>query len=146
MGRYIAWTDITGRYPDAARKAGDTPMGSYWLLNAEYEVDGVLAPVYTVPFTPCPPIVQDLCIDLTYFKMMINQPAAEPVKKYYDERIKMILEGKMLLTTSGGVLSGSAGGVAWSSEEGHHTSFGPDDPLNWQVSSQWMQDVDDERS
>lgn len=144
MPRYVSWTDIAGRYPDAAKKAGDSAMGSYWLERAEYEVDAALASKYTVPFTPCPPVVQDLCIDLTYFKMMINQPGAEPVKKYYDERIKALQDGLMLLVSSGGVAA-AQGTVSWSSEEGHATSFGPDDPVDWVISSQWMQDVQDTR-
>ena len=143
MGRYINWPDVTGRYPDAARKGGDVDVGSYWLDKAEYEIDAMLAPRYTVPFTPAHPVVQDLCIDLTYFKMNVQQEAVQPLKKYIDERVKAILNGTMLLTTSGAALAQSS--TSWSSEEGHHTSFGPDNPIEWQISSQWMQDVEDAR-
>ena len=144
MGRYINWDDVTGRYQDAAKLAGDTPMGSYWLERAEHEIDARLAPRYTVPFTPAHPVVQDLCVDLTYFKMIIQQEAAKPVKEYLDERIKGLLNGTILLTTSGAALT--QGAVAWSQAEGHHTSFGPDGETAWEVSSQWVQDVEDERS
>jgi phage gp36-like protein len=146
MGRYVAWTDIAGRYPDAVKRAGDSVMGSYWLDKAEYEIDAFLAPKYTVPFTPAHPVVQDLCMDLTYYKMIIQQgEKADGIWKYIDFRIKAILNGTMLLTTSGTVIA-SQSGVSWSEAEGHHTSFGPDDPVEWAISSQWMQDVEDERA
>ena len=144
MGRYVAWTDIAGRYPDAAKKAGDSALGSYWLEKAEYEVDAFLASKYTVPFTPAHAVIQDLCMDLTYYKLMIQQEGSDRVWKYIDYRIKALLNGTMLLTTSGAALA--QGTVSWSSEEGHHTSFGPDDPVNWDISSQWIQDVEDERA
>lgn len=139
MGRYIDWAMVTGRYQDAAKLAGDGPMGSYWLSGAEYEVDGFLASRYTVPFTPAPPIVQDLCIDLTYYKMTIQQKNSEKLWKYIEKRIEMIINGTLVIGTSG------PAGVAWSSAEGHHTSFGPDDPINWRISSSWAQDVEEAR-
>ena len=144
MGRYIAWTDIAGRYPDTAKMMTDGNASSYWLLTAEDEIDAFLAPRYTVPFTPAHGVVRDLCVDLTYYKMIVRQEGADKLWKYIDYRIKALLNGTMLLTTSGAALA--QGTVSWSSEEGHHTSFGPDDPINWQVSSQWMQDVEDERA
>lgn len=143
MGRYVAWTDIAGRYPDAVKKAGDSAMGSYWLERAEYEVDAFLAPRYTVPFTPAHPVVQDLCVDLTYYKMIVQQEGAERVWNYIKFRIDALIKGSMMLTTSGAALS--QGTIAYSSEEDHPTSFGPDDPTNWVVSSQWASDVQDAR-
>ena len=142
MGRYIAWTDVAGRYPAAAKKAGDTEIGSYWLPYAESEVDARLASRYTTPFTPCPQVIQDLCIDLTYYKMFMFEESSETLKQYIDERIEGLLNGTITLTTSGA----ASAGVSWSEHSGHHTSFGPDDPVNWHVSSQWAQDVDDDRS
>lgn len=143
MGRYITWPDVTGRYQDAARKAGEGAVGSYWLTTAEDEIDGYLAAKYTVPFSPAPGIVRDLCVDLTYYKMIIQQPEAEKVWEYIDYRIKGILNGTLVLTSSGSVLP--QGTTAWSAAEGHHTAFGPDHEHNWHPSSSWMEDVQTER-
>lgn len=143
MGRYITWGEVTGRYQDAAKKAGDTPMGSYWLARAEDEIDGYLASRYTTPFSPTPGVVADLCVDLTYYKMIIQQEGAKPIWEYIDYRLKAIVNGTMVLTSSGTALA--QGTAAWSEHEGHHTSFGPDDYLNYNISSQWVGDVQDER-
>lgn len=143
MGRYINWDDVTGRYIDAAKKAGDGAMGSYWLTGAEDEIDGYLAAKYTVPFSPAPGVVKELCIDLTYYKMTMQQPEAEPIWNYIDYRIKAIINGTIVLTTSGTALP--QGTSAWSEGEGHHTSFGPDSPLDWHISSAWQDAVETQR-
>lgn len=143
-GRYINWNEVAGRYPDAAKKAGDGSMGSYWLGTAEDEIDGyLLASRYTVPFTPAPGPVRDLCIDLTYYKMIIQQEGADKVWAYIDYRIKSILNGTLVLTSSGAALP--QGTASWSQAAGHHTAFGPDSVLNWQPSSAWMEQVQSER-
>lgn len=142
MGRYCAWTDVAGRYPDAAKKGNDSNTGSYWLSHAEDLVDGYLSPKYTVPFSPVPGIVSDLAIDMTYYKMMILTEGAKNVWEFIEHRITGLLNGTILLTTSGSALGA---GTAWSAAEGHHTSFGPDDPINWSISSNWAGDVETER-
>jgi phage gp36-like protein len=143
MGRYIEWADVTGRYIDTAKyTGGEGGVGSYWLALAESEIDAFVAPKYTVPFSPCPLPIKDLCIDLTYYKMSMRQESAKPLWEYIDYRLKAILNGTMTLTTSGSAL---AQGTAWSENSGYASSFGPDDPLNWRVSSDWMDAVEGSR-
>lgn len=146
MGRYIQWDAVTNRYSDAAKIAGASDIGSAYLLGAEYEIDARLATLYSVPFTPCPPVVQDLCTDLTYYKMTMRQETSKSVKEYIDERIKAILGGSMSLVNSGGVLVGTIAGVGpYYSSEGDHSSFGPDAVPNWRVSSAWMETAQADR-
>lgn len=146
MGRYIDWSAVTNRYNDAAKIAGASEIGSAWLLAAENEVDGWLGALYTVPFTPCPPLVQDLCTDLTYYKMTMRQDTSKPIKTYIDERIKAILDGRMTLVNSGGGALGTlSGGGGYYSNEGDHSSFGPDSVDNWRVSSNWMETAQSDR-
>lgn len=146
MGRYIAWDSVTNRYADAAKIAGASEIGSAYLLGAEYEIDARLASLYTTPFTPCPPVVQELCIDLTYYKMTMRQETSKSIKAYIDERLKAILDGSMALVNSGGAVLGTLTGVGpYYSSEGDHSSFGPDSPYNWRVSSEWMATAQDER-
>jgi phage gp36-like protein len=141
MGRYIAWTDVSGRYPAAAKKGGDSEVGSYWLTYAEDEVDARLSLAYTTPFSPAPGVVKDLCIDLTYYKMFMFDESVAPLKEYLDDRFMGLLNGTISITTSGT----AANAISWSEHENYHSSFGPDDPVNWNVSSQWAQDADDSR-
>lgn len=143
MGRYIDWALVVGRYKDAATLAEATGTGSYWLAMAEFEIDGALGARYTVPFTPTPLQVQDLCIDLTYYKMTIGKQSKKDLKAYIDQRITGLVNGTIVLVTSAGNIQGDPN-AAWS-ENSYHTSFGPDDPVNFRVDSNWMHDVQNAR-
>jgi phage gp36-like protein len=126
--------------------SGAEAVASYWLGYAEAEVDARLAVKYTVPFSPAPPLVKDLAIDLTYFRMTIRQKGSELIKEFIDERFAGLIGGTITLTDSSGAAMGGIS-TAWSEQDksGYHTTFGPDSELNWTVSSAWRQDVQDER-
>lgn len=143
MGRYIDWADVTGRYQDFANAADSTRAEGYFIPYAEAVVDGRLAVKYTVPFSPAPYIVKDLCIDLAYYKATLRQDGSKAIGDSIEERFKSILNGELILTTSDGVLS-TTGNQAWVSNT-YHTSFGPDSEVLWQVDTQWVQDIQDER-
>lgn len=143
MGRYIQWTDITARYHEFPKTFDSIKADTALIPQAEAEVDGRLAAKYTVPFTPAPYLVQDLSIDLAYYKMIFGSDRAEALKTYIDDRFRSIIDGTLVLTTSAGAV-GQTGVYAWASNS-YHTSFGPDSEINWQVSSQWIDDVQSAR-
>lgn len=146
MGRYIDWSAVVNRYPDAAKISGASEVGSAWLLASEHEIDARLGGMYTVPFTPVPPLVQDIVTDMTYWRMTLREESSKSIKEYIDERIKGLVDGSITLTTSGGaVIEASASAMPYYSSEGDHTSFGPDSEVNWTVSSNWIENVQDER-
>lgn len=147
MGRYIDWADVTGRYADVAKMTGAEAVSSYWLGYAESELDARLACKYTVPFSPAPPLVKDLAIDLTYYRMTIRQKGSELIKEFIDERLTGLIAGTITLTDSSGIAVSESATAAWSEQDksGYHTAFGPDSELNWRVSSAWVQDVQGER-
>jgi phage gp36-like protein len=133
MGRYITWQDVADSYPDWTKQASANTYGNLWIPRAEDEVDGRLAPVYTVPFSPTPGIVRDLCIDLAYFKLAFASEKGEKLGEILKDRFDAILAGKLVLTTSAGAVSKSV--TAFSTHQDYPTAFGVDDPLNWRVSS-----------
>ncbi len=143
MGRYIDWGLVVGRYKDEGTVAEATGTGSYFLNMAEYEIDGALGARYTVPFSPAPLQVQDLCIDLTYYKMTVGKSTKKDLKMYVYERIAGLIDGTIVLVTSAGNLQGEPN-AAWC-ENSYHTSFGPDDPVNFQIDSNWVQDIQNAR-
>jgi len=143
MGRYIDWDDVANSYPDWAKAASANSVGNLWIPRAEDEVDARLAPKYTVPFTPVPGLVRDLCIDLAYFKLAFASEKGEKLGKILDKRFEAILSGEMVLTTSGATLA--SGERAWSSHQDYPTQFGVDNPINWAVGSAWAYDQQEAR-
>lgn len=143
MGRYINWADVTGRYGDFAKGPDATVAAASFIPQAEAEVDGRLAPKYTVPFSPAPYLVQDLCIDLAYYKATIRQEGSKIIGESLEKRFKAIIDGTLLLTTSAGTVA-EDGATAWVSNS-YHSSFGPDSEVNWRVDSNWINDAMDAR-
>lgn len=143
MGRYTNWPDIVGRYPDAAKIAGNESTGSYWLMYAEAEIDARLAPRFTTPFSSAPDVVKDIVIDMTYYRMTLRQKGSDVIKKFIDERITGLIDGTIFLPSS----SATDKSIAWSEQDktGYHTAFGPDDDIFWRVSSTFIRDTQDER-
>lgn len=143
MGRYINWADVTGRYSDFAKGPDASIAATSFIPQAEAEVDGRLAPKYTVPFSPAPYLVQDLCIDLAYYKAALGNERSKLVGESLERRFKAIIDGTLLLTTSAGTVA-EDGATAWVSNS-YHSSFGPDSEVNWRVDSNWINDAMDER-
>lgn len=133
MGRYIEWDDVANTYRDWAKEVSANSIGNLWIPRAEDEVDGRLAPIYTVPFTPVPGLVRDLCIDLAYYKLMFATEKGKALKESLDDRFEAILEGRLMITTSIGQVP--TGDRAWSTHQGYPTAFGVDPDINWRVSS-----------
>lgn len=143
MGRYIDWADVSGRYGDFAKGPDASVADASFIPQAEAEVDGRLAVKYTVPFSPAPYIVQDLCIDLAYYKATIRQENSKAIGKSLEDRFKAIIDGTLILTTSAGPVT-ATGNLAWASNS-YHSSFGPDSEVNWQVDSNWINDAQGDR-
>lgn len=143
MGRYITWTDVTNRYVDFAKGPDATLAEAAFVPQAEAEVDGRLAPKYTVPFSPAPYIVKDLCVDMAYYKATIKQESSKVILESLERRFKAIIDGTLILTNSGGTIA-AAGNFAWASNS-YHTSFGLDSEVNWRVDSQQIGDIQDAR-
>lgn len=139
MGRYINWADVTARYVDYAKGADSTQSEAAFVPHAEAEVDARLAPKYTVPFSPVPYLIKDLCVDLAYYKANIKQESVKPLKEYIDERFKAIIDGTLILTTSDGIVASATGG-GWAANS-YHSSFGLDSEVLWRVDTQSVQDL-----
>lgn len=147
MGRYIHWPDVVGRYPAAAKIVGAEGVGSYFMLHAEAEIDGRLAVRYTTPFanTPAPLLVQDLCIDLTYYKLTQQQEKAKELWTYIKDRLDSLIAGTIVLPGEFPALGLPAVRGAWLQGSSYHSAFGPDDPLNWTPDPALIEAAQDER-
>lgn len=143
MGRYIKWDDVSNAYPDWAEAVSANSVGNLWIPRAEDEVDARLAPKYAVPFTPVPGVVRDLCIDLAYFKLVFASEKGKALGEILKDRFQSILDGDMVITTSGSQLD--SGERSWSTHQEYPTQFGVDNPINWEVSSAWATDQQEAR-
>jgi phage gp36-like protein len=105
MSRYIQFNDVSNKFPDFPRAGGTQETMVAFINAAEDEVDAALAGIYTVPFTPCPGMVLDLCKDLAYYKANWRTKEAQILKDYIDSRISNLQTLKSTLVVSGTLLS-----------------------------------------
>lgn len=146
MGRYIDWADLTNRYRAISQMGGAQEL-AVTIDDAESEVDARLGAKYAVPFGPSsadvPQMVRTLSADIAYYRLIYATEQGKELKKYIDSRFKELLDGTLTLVTSAGAIDGNDA-RAWTSTN-FRSSFGPDDPTNWSVSSGWMDTVESER-
>ena len=143
---YTTWEMIVGKYPGVAKNANSPEVALAFLPGAEGEINGRLAAKYTVPFSPVPALIQDLCTDLVYAKLTIRDPKlSEIVMKYYDKRMEGLQDGTTLLVYSTGTTLTNASNAA-TIDKDYHSVFGPDDAENWQPDTDALDDAEDVRS
>jgi hypothetical protein len=143
MGRYINWADVANAYPDWAKAVSANTVSELWVPRAEDYVDGRLAAAgYSVPFTPTPGLVRDLCIDVAYWKLAFASDKGEKLGKILEDTFKAITDGDLVITNSAGSFVSEK---AWSTHQSYPTQFGVDNPVNWEVSSAWAEDNQEAR-
>lgn len=146
MGRYITWKNVVDRYSKLAEAYDSGETESAFIVPAEAEVDARLAPVYAVPFVPgssAPELIRDLSIDLAYYKATWQNESSKVLKESLTERFTALLKGTMTLTTSAGIVEPMTGTVL--SDRGYGSAFGPDNPIDFQMPTDWVDAARDER-
>ena len=69
MGRYCTSSDCIARYNRLSKiDSAQTEIDSHFISFAENELDGLLSPKFTVPFSSNNVTAKDLAIDLTYLR------------------------------------------------------------------------------
>jgi len=140
MTRYVNFADVSNKFPDFNRAGGSQETQVAFINAAEDEIDAALAGIYTVPFTPCPGMVLDLCKDLAYYKANWRTKEAATLKTYIDERLTSLQTLKSTLVVSGTLLSDNPPAVtinaapsfvpiAYATANGSNSLFG-DNPMD----------------
>lgn len=143
MGRYIDWQHIVDRYPSLNTKGGASETSSAWIYPVEFQIDGMLAPEYSAPFSSNNETVKDLCIELAYIRMgNISLKDKKELKDDFRDRIKRLKSGMESMMTTSGDLIGSVGDTIWSSTEDYHTIFDLGSVENWATDSSQIDDID----
>lgn len=124
MGRYIDWDDAVLRYPTMDSVGGAAEVGSAWIGAIEAQIDGLLAPQYTAPFSSNNETIKDLSIELLYIRMgNLKIEEADQMRTSFMDRIKRIKMGDESLMTSSGDVVGQVGDTFYSSTANYHPVF-----------------------
>lgn len=142
---YFIWEDLTGKYPKLANDFQATAVNCTWAPLACADVDALIGAKYTVPFTPTPLFVKNLAMDMCYWQMTYKEQDQALLKDYIDERVAGVLNGTITLTnpTTGAAITPAAN--VFLTTSGTNTSFGMDNPINFNVDSMWRQSFQNER-
>ncbi|HKJ88813.1 MAG TPA: hypothetical protein VKA48_09930 [Gammaproteobacteria bacterium] len=146
MGRYVDWAFVVSKYPRTERSGPAEEINSFYIPYAEAELEGRLGPYFTTPFSDNNVTVKELAADLTYLRLGLMKDADHKrVKGEVDARIKRLIGGDEAMATIDGTIVQAGGEVVWSDTQGYHPIFGVDDPLDWNVDSSRLQDLEDDR-
>jgi phage gp36-like protein len=147
MGDYADWSDVTARYPKSATKVDAEEMQDSYISGAEGVMNAYLAKQFTTPLSGKPPLLEDICVDLTYCKLAFNQDKGVPkLREAAMELLKDIADGKILLTDATGAVVSSVGAAAWSSDEDYHRTHSDLGPMEDLVDPDRLDDQVSERS
>jgi phage gp36-like protein len=142
---YATWQDLAARYKKAAEMVDAEEAALGFIDGAEADVNARLAVRYTVPFDPTPPAVKDIVIDLAWYKMTWEQQTSDKLYEYINKRLDALACGSATLVSSTGVIA-TNDVLPWSDMQDRRTVFGIDDPINYSVSNEWLNDEAEERN
>lgn len=132
---YIGWDDVMLRYPSIADVGGSKEVGSAHIQYAENELNGRLAPKFTIPFSSNNQTAKDLSIEMTYLRIgNFNTKEREALKTSIDERIVRLLDGdENMVDDTGNTIQQSVGGTVWSNTKDYTPTFGFGDTEDFEV-------------
>lgn len=147
MGKYIEWDDVVDRYPELESLGGADELAPVFIQFAEANTEALLRGFYTIPFSSNNITVKDLCIDCAFWRAgRLKLDDAVEVKSEYYEQISMIKNGMMAMVDSAGnEVEGLSNPTAFSTTQSYHSSFGMDDPIEWLVDWDRIEDDMDSR-
>ncbi len=124
MGRYINWDDLISRYPKLATKGGAGAVDSSFIQATEYQIDGMLTGIFTVPFSDNNVTIKDLCIELCNVRMTSDYVKnGDKIKKTFMDRIERIRNGSEAMMTSSGDVMYSSGDIIFSTTQDRGSLF-----------------------
>jgi phage gp36-like protein len=151
MGRYISYNEVLTRYPlTGTWSEKESHVNSQLIYYAENELDSMLAPSYSTPFSAAHPTVVDLSLDLCKYKILLDQDAekAESIYNIIEKRVEKLLSGEMqIITGSGSIEPTAPGAEIWSNTKDYeptHTML-DEDSYYTRVDSSLQSDLENER-
>lgn len=144
MSSYCTWQELAARYKKIAEDYDTAEAQTGFITGASDDIDARLSVRYSTPFNPIPGAIKDIAIDLAYWKMIVGQEQAKPLKEYIDQRLNALVCGSASLVVSGTVLA-TTDALPWSDTMTRRTEFGIGDPTDFSVSADWIDDQANDR-
>jgi hypothetical protein len=151
---YITYSELSVRYPLVDRwvGAGDaSTVNSHLIYYAQAEVDALLTPEFSTPFSSnVPAVVKDLTLEMCKVRIVADQDAALSAKlrESLMDRIKALKESN-LIGADGTVLTpGGPGAEIWSNTMTYHPTHSMLDAESeyTRISSEQTYALENERS
>lgn len=133
MTLYATWSsDVTTRYPRVLTDSrAPATLDVAYLNPAEAELHGRLSPRFTTPFSSNNLTVKDLVIDMTVIRAGIfKMEQLEDLQASIDSRIKMLLDGTMIMVTTSGEVATQAQATGMSTVHDYQPVFGMGDIID----------------
>jgi hypothetical protein len=115
MGRYISAEELLARFPNIGKwnEGRHATIESYCIYYAEGQLDGLLGGFYSTPFSAAHPVIKDLTLQLSYYKILLDLDpvTASGVWDTFMDRIDRLQNYEELISTDSGTvleLSGPA--------------------------------------
>ena len=137
MGRYVEWDDVVARYRRASDIGDAAELGDTYIDYAEAEVDSLLSPYFTAPFSNNNQTVKDLSIDLAFSKMLMfkDTEKATAIYSMTIAKINDYADGRRSMVISSGNISTKTSNLPFSTTKDYHPVFGMSKTHEFQVSS-----------
>lgn len=143
MGRYINWDDVVIRYPSIDNIGGAAEVGSAWIGAVEAQLDGMLSPQFSVPFSSNNETIKDLAIELAYTRMgNLKVDESKDMREMFMERINRLKTGMESMITSSGDLVGLVGDTVYSSTQNFNPVFELDAVTEWEIDSSQLDSIE----
>lgn len=161
MGIYATTSSLPFLLPFALKgnSASDTTgvaIFSKCIDRAESVVNSFLATRYSMPFSPVPPVVATISEDLACCYFVRGSYVQDGQRENrYDEKfcnaamelLQQMKDGKIPLTlTDGSLVPTRAASRMLSNTENYSPTFNQDEPTNWAVSSNRLDEIEGERN
>ena len=151
---YITNSDLAIRYPLVNRWTGAgsaTIVNSHLIYYAEAEINALLSPFFSVPFSSAnvPAIVQDLTMDLCKVRILADQDTAkaEELRQSVIDRVNLMKDGSLIGLDGSVIVPSAPGAELWSSTMNYHPTHSMLDAENpyTRISSEQLYAEENER-
>jgi len=143
----VNYQDLVGTFR-AIGKSGWTAeeVNSYHIPQCQAEIEGLLATVYTVPFSSNNVTAKDLVTQLVYCRLSGgSMEERQACRNEVLDRVEKLKSGKELMLTSSGPIDSGITNIIWSNTKDYDNPTTVDDPIRWNVDSNQIDDIRDAR-